>query len=117
MRQSSALGASMGMCAVLACWTAQADPTEAERAQATSLFKEAKALMDEQRYAEACRKFEDSQRLDPGGGTLLNLAVCHEQVGRAATALAEFKQALETAKRDGRDRRVQLAEEHIAALE
>jgi outer membrane protein assembly factor BamD (BamD/ComL family) len=61
---------------------ASADPTSEEKAVATSLFMEAKTLLDANRVAEACRKLEESERLNPVGGTLLNLAVCHEREGR-----------------------------------
>jgi hypothetical protein len=95
----------------------RAEPTAADKALATSLFKEGKALIQGGEIARACRKFEESQRLDPGGGTLLNLAVCHEKEGRSATAWAEFVEALSLARREGRDDRVKLAREHVAALE
>jgi hypothetical protein len=67
--------------------------------------------------AEGCRKLEESQRLDPGGGTLLNVALCHEKEGRTATAWTEFTEALGIAKKDDRSQRVELAQTHIAALE
>jgi hypothetical protein len=73
--------------------------------------------MEKRNFAAACPKLEESQRLDPGGGTVLNLALCHEQEGRAATAWAEFIEALGIAKRDHRAARIQFAEEHIRALE
>jgi hypothetical protein len=96
---------------------AYGDPTEADRAAATALFKEGKRLMEQKETAAACRKFEESQRLDPSGGTLLNLAICHEAEGKTATAWSELSGALSLARRDGREERVRLAEERIAALE
>jgi hypothetical protein len=83
---------------------------------AQSLFDEGRALMEEKRFAEACPKFAESQRLDPGGGTLLNLAVCHEAEGKTATAWLEFREALGIAGRDQRKDRIELATAHIDAL-
>jgi hypothetical protein len=96
---------------------AAAEPTSADRSLATELFKEGRALLEQGRVPDACRKLAESQRLDPGGGTLLNLALCHEQQGLTATAWSELNEALGVAKRDRREQRVALAESHIAALE
>jgi serine/threonine-protein kinase len=94
-----------------------ADPTEADRARATELFREGRTLMNAGRTAEACPKLEESQRLDPGGGTLLNVALCHELQGRTATAWSDFHDALTTAQHDGRSDRALAAENHIRDLE
>ncbi len=94
-----------------------AAPTEVESALATALFNEAKALMNEGRWSEACGKFSESQRLDPGGGTLLNLALCHEKEGKLATAWARYNEALAIAERQGREDRVIFARSHIQKLE
>jgi hypothetical protein len=94
-----------------------AEPSTADKTLASALFREAKALMDKGDFASACTKLEESQRLDPGGGTLLNLALCHEKQGKSATAWAEFIEARGIARNDNRQSRIDLAEEHIAKLE
>jgi hypothetical protein len=94
-----------------------AAPTEVESALATALFNEGKALMQQGRWSEACVKLSESQRLDPGGGTLLNLALCHEMEGKLATAWARFNEALAIAERQGREDRVVFARSHIQKLE
>jgi tetratricopeptide (TPR) repeat protein len=94
--------------------TAVAATPEAERADA--LFQEARQLMSDGQIEEACTKFEQSLKLDPGGGTVLNLAICHEQAGKLATAWNEFQQALLLAARDKRADRQRTATEHLTTL-
>lgn len=96
---------------------AQADASPANQAAAQALFDQGRRLVDLGNFAEACPKFEASQRLDPGTGTLLNLATCNERVGKIATAWTEFNEALSLAIRDGRRDRVAFAREHIASIE
>lgn len=102
--------------ASLATAPARADGNDTDRQIAQTLFDEGRALLEKKQYAEACPKFAESQRLDPGGGTLLNLALCHELEGRTATSWNEFRDALSQAVRDGRKDRQDLANEHIASL-
>jgi hypothetical protein len=97
--------------------TVHAEPSPDDKALASVLFQEGRSLMTENRLQEACQKFEESQRLDPGGGTLLNLALCHEQESRLARSWSEFSEAMEMARRDGRrDREVEAAN-HVRSLE
>jgi len=95
----------------------RAEPTDADRALATQLFREGKALLDQKNYGAACPKLEESERLDPGGGTILNLAVCHLGQGRLATAWTELHVALGMARRDNRDDRIEVATRLIPDVE
>jgi tetratricopeptide (TPR) repeat protein len=109
---------AIALCTLSLAATAQvhAEVPAEKSATARALFDQARALLAEQDYERACVKFEESQRLDPGGGTLLNLAVCNELRGRTATAWAQFDEALRWARRDGRPDREKLAKEHLDAL-
>lgn len=84
---------------------------------AEALFEQGRAAMDKGDLDHACPMLAESERLDPGGGTLLNLALCHDRQGRIATAWAEYKEALSVAIRDGRNERRDFAKQRIDALE
>jgi hypothetical protein len=86
-------------------------------AAAQALYDEARRLVSDGRYADACPKFKESYGLDPGAGTLLNLADCYDKEGKTSLAWSTFKEALVAAQRDGRSDRVEYANQHIAALE
>ncbi len=86
-------------------------------AVAQALFEEAQKLVAASDYARACPKFKASYDLDPGGGTLLNLADCYEKEGRTALAWSTFKEAEVAARRDGRAERAAFANKHISDLE
>lgn len=110
---------ALTLLAALVCcsWPAPARAQAGNAALAESLFREGKRLSNEHKFAEACPKFAESYKLDPGLGTLLNLAICHESEGKPATAWAEFSEASSRAKREGDNDRAQLADEHVRALE
>lgn len=84
---------------------------------AQALFDEARTLMNDQRFAEACPKLEESQRLDPAGGTLLHLGLCYEGLDKTASAWAAFNEALSAAVRDGRRDRERIARQRLSELE
>jgi hypothetical protein len=95
---------------------------ETARAQSSStvtaetLFQRGRGLLLEGKPKEACPLLAESLRLDPATGTLIALAMCHEEEGRLASAWAEFTDAAGRAEREGRTDRQQLAEERVAAL-
>lgn len=104
------LGAALG-----SPWTAYAQT--ASEAAATALFDEGRKLMGENRYAEACPKLAESQRLAPSGGTLLNLADCYEHTGQTASAWVAWKDAAARANAAGKADMEKLALSKAAALE
>lgn len=96
---------------------ARAEPAPGgSTAVAETLFQQARDLFKQQRYAEACPRFAESQRLEPKLGTLLNLAVCHERVGKIATAWAEYTSVATIARREGVKDREEFARQQVAIL-
>src|SRR5450432_3733613 len=91
--------------------------TSSDPATARALFSEGRKLMAAKHYAEACPKFEESQRLDSGIGTMYNLADCWERSGRTASAWAMFLDAAAAARAAGQNERERTAKERAAALE
>src|SRR5258708_37292521 len=75
---------------------AQNDPVAAR-----TLFDEGRKLLADGKYDAACPKLEESQRLDPGMGTLVNLAECWEHIGRTALAWARFHKGTDPARTEG----------------
>jgi hypothetical protein len=116
-RRGPSCGVLGTLAVLLATSTARAEPTTQDKALALQLFDQGRALLASEKVDEACRQLEESQRLDPLPGTLLNVAVCHERQGRSASAVAELREARALAQRDGRDDRVALADQHLRALE
>lgn len=96
---------------------ARAETTTADRAIAEHLYDRAREQMGQGQVAAACDSFAESQRLDPGTGTLLNLAGCHETQGKLASAWVEFREALAAARREKRPDRVRYAQDHLTAIE
>jgi hypothetical protein len=75
-------------------WASAAGAQPIDAAAAEALFKEGRAAYDAGDYPKACAKFSESQRLDPGAGTLINLAACREKLNQLASAWEAWQQAL-----------------------
>jgi len=88
----------------------------ADSAAAQALFEQAKKLLKEGKAAEACPKLEESQRLDPGSGTLINLARCYEQTDRVASAWNKYLEAAAAAAASGNLQREKEARARAATL-
>jgi hypothetical protein len=96
---------------------AEAQEASGDKAVAEQLFQDGRQLMKSGQVAAACPKFAESYRLAQKLGTLLNLATCHEEQGRTASAWAEFREAASQAKKVHEDERETYALEHLRDLE
>jgi serine/threonine-protein kinase len=101
---------------VLASTLVESRALGGDPALAEQLFRQAKELAAQGRHAEACAKFYESQHQDPGVGTLLAVAQCHDAEGKIATAWAEYIE-VRTASEERRPDRVKIAQGAIARLE
>lgn len=81
----------------------------ADKAAAQTLFDEGRALVEKGEWERACPKFAESQRLDPAGGTQINLARCYEKTGQTASAWGLFMEVAAAARNAGRTRRAEEA--------
>lgn len=89
----------------------------ASGASAEDLFQQARVLVEQGHYEEACPKLEESHRLEPAVGTQFNLADCYEHVGRTASAHATFLKVAAIARAAGKFEREKLASERARTLE
>ena len=95
---------------------AQTAQSGSDKVAAEALFEDARKLAAAGKYADACPKFADSERLDPSPSTLLNLANCWEKVGRTATAWATYREAESAANAAKRQDYMATAQRHADAL-
>jgi tetratricopeptide (TPR) repeat protein len=104
----------IGVLVMLAC----AAPALAdEESPSAALFREGRELLDAGNPAEACAKFAESYKLDAtAAGTMLNLGLCNEQLGKVATALRWFRKALAQAAETGLTQTAEAARLQSGAL-
>jgi hypothetical protein len=105
------------MLSLCATARASAQSAAADKALAEALFDEGRKLMGDNDYAHACPKFERSQELDSGIGTLLYLADCYEKNGQFASAWASFREAASRAHARGEAERERIAVRRAGVLE
>ena len=90
--------------------------SEENKADAQAAFELGRKLVLAGKFAEACPKLEESERLDPGIGTMLFLADCYEKIGKTASAWGQFREAEAIAGKQ-QDARERIAHDRAAALE
>lgn len=87
-----------------------------DSARGALLAREAETLMSSGKTAEACAKLDESQRIDPRGSTLLDLAFCREKEGRLGTAYRHFEEVERVSQKENRNDRVTTARVRKNAL-
>jgi hypothetical protein len=106
-------------CAAMQLWsgnaTAQPGPSHDDLAAAEALFIEGRELAAEDRFTEACVKFETSMALAPRLGVQLNVANCYERIGKTASAWRAFGEAAALARQLA-DEREAFARQRYQAL-
>lgn len=103
---------SISLATSSACWGQTAD----NAAIAEALFQEAQRLINEGHVSEACVKFVESDKLDPGLGTKLSIADCYEREGKLAAAWAVFTEIIPAAQQAKRKDREEFAKNRADAL-
>ena len=86
------------------------------QAAAETLFADARTLMAEKKYLQACPKLERSEKLDPQIGTEFNLARCYELGGQLASALLTYQRVIEETRAAGQEDREAVARRLEALL-
>lgn len=117
MKAKAGLIAAIASAIACAGGTAMAQGAPHDAVAAEAAFAEARALLRQGNYAEACPKLETSYALDPALGTLLNLGDCFERTGRTASAWVRYREAAGMAVQQNQREREGIARVRIAALE
>jgi hypothetical protein len=87
----------------------------ANKAAADALFRQGREAFDKGDYARACPKFAESQTVDPAPGTLLNLALCEERMGKLVSARKHLEELVP--QLPARDDRLPFAKDRLAAID
>jgi hypothetical protein len=81
------------LCGALSLPVSARAAAPADAAAAQTLFERGRRAAARGDWALACESFAESQRLDPGAGTLMNWATCEAQQGKLASAWQHFNEA------------------------
>jgi hypothetical protein len=108
---------ALGLAVLSAPGRALAQPSPDTRAAAAALFEAGRKLQGEGKFAEACPKLEESQKMDPGMGTLFYLSDCYEKIGRTMSAWVGFREVAAQALLGGQAEREKFARGRVATLE
>lgn len=95
--------------------TLAAGRAQGETGAAEVLFRAGRDAARRGDHAEACRKFRESNRLEPAVGTELNLAMCEEQLGNLLRAWQLLKAVAD--KLAPHDDRQEMVGQHLATLD
>ncbi len=111
-RPPACLSKCLLLCAAVAAASSslpRAAHAQSDAARAALLAREAEDLLAQGKTTEACSKMQESYDLDPRGSTALDLAVCREKEGKTGRAYRMYGVALEAARSEKRNDRVQTA--------
>ena len=105
-------------CLALAVIVAMSSPASAEDLErAQELFEKGRALVGQNKHAEACPLFEQALGLGAGLGTELNLATCWSKIGRLIDARKLFGAILLKTKTPELAKARAVAEQSIAEID
>ncbi len=74
-------------------WLAPSPATASDAIKAEALFRAGREAVASGDHRLACERFQESQRLDPAPGTLLNIGECREALGQLASAWQAYASA------------------------
>ncbi len=103
--------------ALLGAVTSARGQSPQDKAAAASLFEDGRKLMKQDKFPDACPKLEASYKIYPTEGTELNLALCHQKIGKIASAWIEYKDVVAASRRRGDAKREEFAQKAADELE
>jgi hypothetical protein len=96
---------------------APAHAATAAQIAAEAFFREGVSLMQSGQCGPALEKFEESKKLEPASGTLLDIAYCQVRLGRVASAWSTYREVIPLAREQHKPQHEQLAREQADKLE